>query len=422
MNISENLIDYLIGSADKEKYENLELYRYNISRKLYGYGEQFNRSENVYFSFDSRLRDWLEYIIIKLLEKSNRSSGKKILSSAYSSWNKHLSNLGCDVYNPAWNLRRNFKINSDRSLYFLTKDISRSFIKRDFNYLIGHEFNGIINRYYSLFKENCIANDFAALVVPQDVGFFEKMAIKVFKELGKPSFFLAHGGMPLRYDGVMGNRTDYSLQWGKKQVDSFVTMGYDSSKFFVSGHPSYNAKPTNLKFDFDQILVLTKSLTKVSPQDRVIVEDEGNVIMYLYSIQNVLNKMGIKSANLRPHPSENYNWYKKFIDNSFYQQDGLAFSDSLNKATLVIGPTSTSLIDSLYHGVNYVIYEPTINNLSLLGLPITPPLDGSDHRIPIARSEKELFDILFKKEKIAIEVLDEFVKTPMDISFINSLI
>jgi len=55
-------------------------------------------------------------------------------------------------------------------------------------------------------------------------------------------------------------------------------------------------------------------------------------------------------------------------------------------------------------------------------LPITSPLDGSDDRIPIARTEKQLYEILTKKEKINIEVYEEFVKTPMDISFIKSLI
>ncbi|NQU35018.1 MAG: hypothetical protein HQ521_17465, partial [Bacteroidetes bacterium] len=400
MNIEDNLIDYLISNFKGKKYENLDLCRYNISYHLHGDGEQFKSSKKAYFSFDNQIRDLIEYFAIRLFHNRKVVKKRKILSSAYSSWNSHLSDLGYDVYSPTWNLRRNFKVNSSMKLYLLTKFIARSFIKRDFNYLISDDFNEKINNYYVLFKENVSLNNFSALVVPQDVSFFEKLAIKVFKELGKPTFFLAHGGMPLRYDGVMGNRTDYSIQWGKKQVDSFVKMGYDSSKFFISGHPSYNTKPKYLRFEFDKILVLTKSLTRVSPQDKAIIEDKGNAIMYLYSIQNVLENIGIKNVLLRPNPSENYGWYRKFIDNSFYKEDKSDISNSLKKATLVIGPTSTSIIDSLYQGVNYVIYEPTINNLTILGLPITPPLDGSDARIPIARSHQELKEILFKKRKI----------------------
>lgn len=97
-------------------------------------------------------------------------------------------------------------------------------------------------------------------------------------------------------------------------------------------------------------------------------------------------------------------------------------SSLLNKATLVIGTISTTIIDSLYNSFNYVVYAPVINNHSLIFLPITPPIDSADARIPIARTEKQLYEILINKEKINLEVYEKFVKTSMDNSFIKNLI
>ena len=39
--------------------------------------------------------------------------------------------------------------------------------------------------------------------------------------------------------------------------------------------------------------------------------------------------------------------------------------------------------------------EPLINNKLINGFPVSPPLDGSDSRIPIARSENDLFQLMW---------------------------
>ena len=422
--MNDNLINYLVDKSKGDKSNWIDLIRYNIGSSIHGVGEQFKKKKKHKIIFVEILRDYLEFFIILLSKKRNSKlkSKTKILSSAYSTWNNKLEDEGYNVFNPVWNLRINFKIKSSLELYLLTKKINRSFVHKEFNYLISDEFIILLQKFYILFKDSCINEKYEALIVPQDVGFFEKIAIKIFKELKKPTFFWAHAGMPNRYDGEMGNRTDYSVQWGQKQVDSFVKMGYKKSKFFISGHPYYNHKPNNLKFTFDRILVLTKPLTGVSPQNKNFLEDRGNSIMYLISIQNVLKKIGISQVYLRPHPSENFDWFKKYIDKTFFLEDKEVLSESLKRSTLVIGPVSTTLIDALHHAVNYVIYEPLINNLSIYGRELTPPLDGDDHRIPMSNSEAELEDLLLKKEKVDIDIYEEFVKTPSDIDFFKKIV
>ncbi|WP_237276362.1 hypothetical protein [Tenacibaculum ovolyticum] len=418
--MKEDLIDYLIENLDKENAEKVDLIRYNIGSKIYYYGDQFKKHKKN--PIKRKLRDVLEFMAIIFFKKSKSKGQKKILSSAYSSWNKQLEIIGYDVYNPCWNFTRAMKIESSSKLYFLTKKINRYFEIKDFNYLISKDFFSLINEFSVLFKEECIANKYEALILPQDVGFFEKMAIHIFKELKLPTIFWAHGGMPNRYDGIMSNRTDYSIQWGQAQVDAFVKNGYDSSKFFISGHPIYNTCPKELKFSLENITVLTKSLTGVSPQSHHQMEDRGNAIMYLYSIQKVLEKIGVKKVLLRPHPSENFSWYEKYIDNDFFVEDKLVFSESLKRATLVIGPVSTSLIDSLHYSVNYLVYEPLTNGKNIYGLCPTPPLDGLNPKIPIANSEEELEIIIKEKRKMDVSVYNDFAKTPKDLSFFKKII
>jgi hypothetical protein len=422
MNKYFNLVNYIKETLDDKKSNIIELMRYELYGHLYSFGKHFKYPKENSRECHYLLRDYTEYFSIKVIRNRGKQGGKKILSSAYSIWNNHLADLGYDVWRPAWNLRRDFKIDTSVELYLITKKITHSFNNCSFNYLISNDFFLIIEEYINLFRESCIKNSYAALIVPQDVGFFEKTAIKVFKDLNRPSFFWAHGGMPNIYDLKMDNRTDYSIQWGQKQVSAYINMGFDGSKFFISGHPVYNKKPESLRFDLDNILIITKCLNGASPLDELHFEDRGNAILYLNSIQRVLQGNGIKTVRLRPHPSENYEWYKKFIDNSFYVQDKELFSNALIRSTLVIGPISTSFIDSLYHQVNYIVYEPVHNNLTIMDWPIAPPLDGLDSRIPVARTESDLDSIIKSKLKIDVNIYEEFVRTPFDINFFNKLI
>ena len=64
----------------------------------------------------------------------------------------------------------------------------------------------------------------------------------------------------------------------------------------------------------------------------------------LHMIGKVLKELG--AVELRMHPSENPDWYAKFIDTKFLiDQDKL--SASLANSTLVIGPVSTLFIDAI---------------------------------------------------------------------------
>ena len=88
--------------------------------------------------------------------------------------------------------------------------------------------------------------------------------------------------------------------------------------------------------------------------------------VYIYEIGKVLKELGGK-AKLRMHPSENPDWYAKFIDTKFFVIDQDKLSASLANSTLVIGPVSTLFIDAINFGVSYIVYEPVKNGDGLFG-------------------------------------------------------
>ena len=132
--------------------------------------------------------------------------------------------------------------------------------------------------------------------------------------------------------------------------------------------------------------------------------------------------LGIKKVRFRPHPSENPSWYLKFLDLSFFKLDTVNLEESLKKSTLVIGPSSTVLLEALYFDVNYVVYEPSQNNISLMNDLLYPPFDGAYPEIPVAKNEDDLKSILENKRIITYSVIHKFIKTPFNLDFIKDLI
>ncbi len=68
-------------------------------------------------------------------------------------------------------------------------------------------------------------------------------------------------------------------------------------RYKVCGHPKYDKYQLSLEnivFDTSDILVITKSAPGSPPQNDPILYDRGNLILYLNTIQKVLNNIGIK--------------------------------------------------------------------------------------------------------------------------------
>lgn len=291
----------------------------------------------------------------------------------------------------------------------------------DFNYLISNEFASRVKTYRQELSKHIKKIGYEFLFVSGDLNFSDRLLIKIFKDLDKKSFCLAHG-LQITYDHSRETLTDYVVLWGSKQASGYISAGYESSRLFVLGHPVYQKKPSNLRFSFDNILVLTKPADGIPGEIDESHHNRSESLSYIYQIEKILRSLGVIKARLRLHPSENPKWYAAHINSEFFDIDYDQLSDSLNKSSLVIGPTSTVFVDSLFYGVNYLVFEPLVDGKTIFGRSLNLPFDGSDKRVPVAISENDLEGFLKDKQKISLEVIDEFAKIPHDLSRIVDLI
>ena len=93
---------------------------------------------------------------------------------------------------------------------------------------------------------------------------------------------------------------------------------------------------------------------------------------------------------------------------TIYYNDYNDLKTSLIKSSLIIGGTSTLFLEALFEGVNYLVYEPLIGNVLIDGLDPVAPFDGSDKKVPVAKSEEDLERLITKKEIVDITILNEY--------------
>lgn len=419
------LLDYLKENSELNP-KHLNILKYELDKRLYYYGNHFKYPfEKNKKSLSNILNNYLKigYTTIKILQNNiSNSSKERVFSNAYFTVNKELSKLGYEVYSPSWHFVKDGNIFPDLKVYLASRKISSILNNGSFHDIIADNFISEINK----FEESLISafqkRKIKAVILPNDVAFFEKILINVSKKLDIPSIIFLHG-LPARYNIIDENQTDYLIVWGKKIKDNYINCGFQSNKIFVSGHPYYPEKvKSSLIFSMNNILVLTKTMNGGQHSDKVRLTDRGNSILYLLTIEKVLRNLGVKSVRLRTHPSENINWYYQFISKDFFISDKNTLKKSINSSSMIIGPTSTVFLESIYYGRNYIVYEPSIDGVDLCKYNLAPPFDKSDSRVPVATNETELTNLLENKMVVDQSIFSEYIKNPFDISFIREII
>lgn len=402
--------------------------RYTLDSRIYSYGNHFRyHYESVAGKGGLRTRlgnlkrgtgIWLKSFL-----KSPAQNRKRIISNAYFSVNLELKNSGYEVFHPYWDYYNYGKALINPGLYQTTLEYNRLFKTANLSDLFQPAFTEKVRALIVRVSQFYSAQDAGALFVPNDMSFFENTAIQAFRKIGKPSFVFLHG-LPGRYNNRDDNRADYLIVWGDKIRDLYVSAGVPREKIFVSGHPAYSRiKPSGIRSSTDDVLVITKSMNGAQiDTGNCVLSDRGNLAFYLYSVQRVLEKAGVKHARFRPHPSENPDWYMKMIDGNFYRPDRENLADSIGRSTLVIGPTSTVFLEAFSRGKNYLIYEPSVDGADLINYRLVPPFDGSDKRIPAAKNEEELLHYIKTGATADSSFWNDYVRTPFDLSFIKKIV
>ena len=421
------LFDYLKENADIDKSK-LDLLQYELDQRIYYYGDNFSNPKEKKISYIQNIKlkfkAFLKNIFTNysILTSQKVMSGKIVVSNAYFSVNQELAKQKINIFRPVHNISKDFGVASNLAVYKNYQKIDKAISLGDYKLLISDGFSQQLDEFTESLKSYYSDIKVDALIVPNDLSFYEQLNIKIFKQLKKPSFIFLHG-LPGRYNIYDDNQTDYLIVWGKKIKQNYVNIGFDANKILISGHPFYNKLDNGeLRNSLDDILVLSVPLAGAQYRDDVRLSDRGNLIIYLCSIEKILKKFGVKQVRLRVHPSENIDWYYKFIDNNFFIADKIPLSDSLKRSTLVIGSMSTVFLEAMYYGVNYIIYEPTIGSLDLVGYNLVPPFDGSDSKALVAQNEVSLEQMIKERAVVDRTIFNDYIDTPFNINCITDLI
>jgi hypothetical protein len=410
------LTEYLQESGRLSEVELDEL-RYEYGIHLYYYGDQFsNPFENSGHIVNRRIAS-LRSTLHERLRSFRSTTGVEVQSNAYSTFNRELGKMGYVVGLPPWMALGRLKPSARRTV----RNFTRSLREGSFFSLLSGEFAKQLEDVKSELRE--YYRPLKALVVPYDLPFYENMSIRLFRELRKPSFVFLHG-LPGRYNRYDDARADYLLVWGERIKSNYVRAGVDPDKILVTGHPELSGQPVAISRNTaDDILVIAKTMQgNQSSTGRTVVYDRSDSVLYLYLIEDVLKRQGICAARFRPHPSESGSWYQKYIDTGFYRLDAAPLKQSLNAATLVIGPASTVLLEAMRSGVNYQVFEPSRGDLDIVGRPLVPPFDGSDDRLPVALDATSLEEQMRAGARADERIFQDYVHHTFDLTEVKKIV
>lgn len=391
-----------------------EALKFELDRRVYHYGNHFkNSTENCYKR--NKIKKLLRDLIFKsktLLDsfKESNKDELRIVSGAYVSASSKIQGQNLKTIIPPWTPSLSTQHYFSTKLFDNCLKVQTILNECNYNKLFSEDFFEAFQEMRSELISFYSNDNVKGAIFPNDIGFFEIVSIRILKDLKKKSFLYLHGIPSGYYPGVF-DKSDYLLVWGEKIKQHFSETGIEAGKIFVVGHPGpYKGSDQKLKNDLSNILVLGNVIPGAQATDDPILWDRGNVAYYCYLVQDVLKSLGVKSVTLRPHPSENISWYKKFIDTDFFKFDDSAnLKEAILKSSLVIGSSSTSAIESLGFGVNHIVFEPFYGEDSYLKYKLVPPFDKSDARLVVATTSEELKECLEKSELCDPSIIKDYI-------------
>lgn len=421
------LISYLKNNETNpitKKY--IDYLKIELDWYIYNFGNHMSKthSRKKTKTVKEKLYTLLQYINATYTQVSSQNVKGNILSSVnHKDFYNQISNIGYNVYSSILQPVGRSKIIGDKNIIDLIKYKNKSIKNGIFNDLYNSKFFNQIELCRLNLIKQFSKNNFKALFLYTDQYFESKLLIDVFQNIQRPSFIFSHG-LPGIYSLDVDNRSDYLMVWGDKIKENYIKAGFNSNKILVTGNSKYNhfQIATQLRNSTEDILIIPKSsvLWHQHEWGNPQLTDRSMIILYLYSVQQVLMKLGVRSVRYRPHPAINSNWVHSFIDPKFYIRDTQNLKDSLNRSTLVIGATSSVIFESLMYGVNYIVYEPLVEGKDLLSSNLVPPFDGSDNDIVTTHSEEDLMYAIKNKCVTNASVITNYMQ-PFDISKIKNI-
>lgn len=420
------LVDYLRENAKTpmaRKY--IEMLKVELDWFIYNYGEHISRTHcrNKTYTLKEKIYNLL--VTYSALYMPPKKAGRNVLSSVgFPDFKSQVTNLGYNMLTTIIQPASYKRVLGNRNLQKLVQYKNNAIAHGCFNHICSETFFNQIDQcradILKLLREYSIKGIFLFT----DEYFESKLLIDVSQELEIPTFDFLHG-LPGIYTHEVDNHTDYLMVWGQKIKQNYINAGFNADKIIVVGNSKYGnyEKHKNLRNSIEDILVIPTSSTlwhQHSWSEPQLI-DRSMIVLYLYQVQHVLEKLNVKHARFRPHPSLNIDWVYSFLDTDFWSKDTQPLKESLNRASLVIGATSTVMLEAIMNGVNYLVFEPQESGKNILRTNLIPPFDGKDEKLNVAFSEEDLYSLLTSKYQVDTTILEDYMQ-PLDLSPIKKLL
>lgn len=356
-----------------------DLLLYSVNDILYDYSDHHlsnkNRlNEGIISSLKKEIIKYLRFFVaLKNVLVHRKRNANTIMSNAYVSVDLY----GVNVVLPPWSFSPKSNIANSIKIFRVIEKIKKELGRRSIKILLSQEFKSLLSEFEKELSELFSNYKITALIVPNDMAFFENLTIKIAKKCNIPSFVYLHG-LPARYNQIDDNRAEYLVVWGCGLKNEYIKAGVNKNKIITLKHPVYSKfDQAVLKSNMDNVLVLTKAVAGTpSSSSELILGDRVISLIYLECLKKHLKNLGIDKVKLRLHPSERRAFYEDNLPDDFFIIDESSKEEVLLKTSLVIGPTSTMVLDTIKAGKNYILFDPVFDGLTLEGMPLVEPFTG----------------------------------------------
>lgn len=396
-----------LQESNPEKAEVLEWMKNALDNRVYYFGEHFAAPYEG-MSYNKILKAWLVSLYLRLKNLSATCYGA-VVSNAYFNVSKYIRKDGYNVILPPW---------QTQSLSKDSQDTLKQMMIADFNSVLTNSFQ---NRVYLLrdeLREFFKKNHTPFMLLANDLAPIHRMAIDICKELGIPTGIFLHG-LPAGYSYIDDSRADYLFVWGDKIKENYINAG-SKTNVVVVGHPNFSSFKIGTVIP-QNVVVLSRAICGAPSLSHIHkVYERGICIQHIYALETALKKVGINHAILRLHPSENPDWYAKFMDKDFYTLDINTLDYTLSHAKMVTGYISTVMLDTVLNDIP--CYPFVIDKEgNIFADEIVPPFCNKK-AFPTANTVDELVDNIKNGRCVTKEHFNGYVNPTFDVGKITQFI
>lgn len=402
----QNYWGQLIQTYPK-KAEMLEWMKYALDNRVYYFGQHFKTP------YEARpMKVKLKARAVNFIRKMKTAAityNGAVISNAYFNVSEFIRKEGYSVILPPWQTG-NISKESQETLYQM--------MFSDFNKVLSDNFQNAVYKLRDELKQFFVKNHTPFVLLSNDLDPIHRITIDICKEINIPSGVFLHG-LPASYNSIDDSRADYLFVWGEKIKENYINAG-SKSNIVVTGHPNFSSFKTVISHPENVVVISRAVCGAPSQSDRHSVDDRGICIQHIYAIETALKNAGINHAILRLHPSENPDWYAKFMDKDFYSLDTHSLDYTISHAKMVVGQISTVMLNTVFNNIPcypFVLGKEENHYAS----EIVPPFSNMPG-FPTSCTVVELADNINNGRFVTSEHFDGYVNPSFEVSKITQYI